>query len=175
MKTARTKINVFKGTLTMEFDGEVIDFNLSESIKFPKEDHSCFSIDIIDDLAQEFFDSLGNDTLETTIAQGIGQTAGLAVPRNVEEAEIVAALESLPQHHGKPSNPISISISTNRLLPSLVQEPNRYKGGGSSYMDCRNRSTTIREDHYPLPFSEPYYEKFQEVYRGGHTPPCRGP
>ena len=39
MKTAHTKIDVFKGTLTMEFDGEVIDFNLSETIKYPKDDH----------------------------------------------------------------------------------------------------------------------------------------
>ncbi|CAN6679410.1 unnamed protein product [Malus baccata var. baccata] len=123
MKTARTKIDVFKGTLTMEFDGEVIDFNLSESIKFPKDDHSCFSIDIIDDLAQDFLDCLERDTLETTIAQGIGQKSGFAVPRSVEEAEIVATLESLPQYHGKPSNPISISVSTNKLLPSVTQAP----------------------------------------------------
>ncbi|CAN6547343.1 unnamed protein product [Malus baccata var. baccata] len=123
MKTARTKIDVFKGTLTMEFDGEVIDFNLSESIKFPKDDHSCFSIDIIDDLAQDFLDCLERDTLETTIAQGIGQTSGFAVPRSEEEAEIVAALESLPQHHGKPSNPISISVSPDKLLPSVIQAP----------------------------------------------------
>ncbi|CAN6583792.1 unnamed protein product [Malus baccata var. baccata] len=123
MKTARTKIDVFKGTLTMEFDGEVIDFNLSESIKFPKDDHSCFSIDIIDDLAQDFLDCLERDTLETTIAQGIGQNSGFAVPRSVEEAEIMAALESLPQYHGKPSNPISISVCTNKLLPSVTQAP----------------------------------------------------
>ncbi|CAN6720969.1 unnamed protein product [Malus baccata var. baccata] len=86
-----------------------------------QDDHSCFSIDIIDDLAQDFLDSLERDTLETTIAQGIGQKSGFAVPRSVEEAEIVAALESLPQYHGKPSNPISISVSTNKLLPSVTQ------------------------------------------------------
>ncbi|KAM1043307.1 hypothetical protein ACFX2A_035379 [Malus domestica] len=123
MKTARTKIDVFKGTLTMEFDGEVIDFNLSESIKFPKDDHSCFSIDIIDDLAQDFLDCLERDTLETTIAQGIGHKNGVAVPRSEDEAVIVAALESLPQHHGKPSNPISIPVSTNKMLPSVIQAP----------------------------------------------------
>ncbi|KAM1624795.1 hypothetical protein ACFX2K_022943 [Malus domestica] len=123
MKTARTKIDVFKGTLTMEFDGEVIDFNLSESIKFPKDDHSCFSIDIIDDLAQDFLDCLERDTLETTIAQGIGHKNGVAVPRSEDEAKIVAALESLPQHHGKPSNPISIPVSTNKMLPSVIQAP----------------------------------------------------
>ncbi|CAN6560252.1 unnamed protein product [Malus baccata var. baccata] len=51
MKTARTKIDVYSGTLSMEFDGKVVNFNLSDSIKYPSEDHSCFSIDIIDSLA----------------------------------------------------------------------------------------------------------------------------
>ncbi|KAM1470422.1 hypothetical protein ACFXTO_041475 [Malus domestica] len=46
MKTARTKIDVFKGTLMMEFDGEVIDFNISETMRYPVDDHSCFSIDV---------------------------------------------------------------------------------------------------------------------------------
>ncbi|CAN6562546.1 unnamed protein product [Malus baccata var. baccata] len=119
MKTARTKIDVFKGTLMMEFDGEVIDFNLSESIKFPKDDHSCFSIDIIDDLAQDFLDYLERDTLETTIAQGIGQTSGFAVPRSEEEAEIVAALESLPQHHEEGAKPTR--EAQRRLNPPMME------------------------------------------------------
>ncbi|CAN6557480.1 unnamed protein product [Malus baccata var. baccata] len=127
MKTARTKIDVFKGTLTMEFDGEVIDFNLSESIKFPKDDNSCFYIDIIDDLAQDFLDCLERDTLETTIAQGIGQKSGFAVPRSEEEAEIVAALESLPQHHGTglelkplPDHLKYVFLGDNETLPVIV-------------------------------------------------------
>ncbi|CAN6723559.1 unnamed protein product [Malus baccata var. baccata] len=72
MKTATIKIDVFKGTLTMEFDGEIIDFNISEAIKFPKDDHSCFSIDVFDSLAQDYLDSLDKYPLETTIAHGIG-------------------------------------------------------------------------------------------------------
>ncbi|CAN6697951.1 unnamed protein product [Malus baccata var. baccata] len=76
-----------------------------------------------DVLVQDFLDCLERDTLETTIAQGIGQKSGFAVPRSVEKAEIVAALKSLPQYHGKPSNPISISVSTNKLLPSVTQAP----------------------------------------------------
>ncbi|CAN6677795.1 unnamed protein product [Malus baccata var. baccata] len=116
MKTARTKIDVFKGTLTMEFDGEVIDFNLSESIKFPKNDHSCFSIDIIDDLAQDFLDCLERDTLETTIAQGIGQKSGFAVPRSVEEAEIAPVLELKPL----PDHLKYVFLGYNETLPVIV-------------------------------------------------------
>ncbi|KAM1052590.1 hypothetical protein ACFX13_000189 [Malus domestica] len=122
MKTARTKIDVFKGTLTMEFDGEIINFNISEAMKFPKDDHSCFSIDILDELAQDYLDMLEDDPLETTIAQGLGIKPNLAVPKE-EHAELVAALESLPQHRGKPSNPIPIPVSTNTLLPSVIQAP----------------------------------------------------
>ncbi|KAM2154965.1 hypothetical protein ACFX1Q_046718 [Malus domestica] len=122
MKTARTKIDVFKGTLTMEFDGEIINFNISEAMKFPKDDHSCFSIDILDALAQDYLDMLEDDPLETTIAQGFGTKPNMAVP-NDEQAELVAALESLPKHHGKPSNPIPIPVSTNTLLPSVIQAP----------------------------------------------------
>ncbi|KAM1800926.1 hypothetical protein ACFX11_032600 [Malus domestica] len=99
MKIARTKIDVFKGTLTMEFDGEIINFNISEAMKFPKDDHSCFSIDILDELAQDYLDMLEDDPLETTIAQGLGMKPNLAVPKE-EHAELVAAFESLPQHRG---------------------------------------------------------------------------
>ncbi|KAM2325828.1 hypothetical protein ACFX1X_025128 [Malus domestica] len=122
MKTARTKIDVFKGTLTMEFDGEIINFNISEAMKFPKDDHSCFSIDILDELAQDYLDMLEDDPLETTIAQGLGTEPNMAVPKD-EHAELVAALESLPKHHGKLSHPIPILVSTNTLLPSVIQAP----------------------------------------------------
>ncbi|CAN6576819.1 unnamed protein product [Malus baccata var. baccata] len=99
MKTARTKINVFKGTLTMEFDGEIINFNISKAMKFPKDDHSCFSIDILDELAHDYLDMLEDDPLETTIAQGIGMKPNLAVPKE-GHAELAPVLElkPLPDH-----------------------------------------------------------------------------
>ncbi|CAN6711609.1 unnamed protein product [Malus baccata var. baccata] len=84
MKTARTKIDVFKGALTMEFDGEV----------------------------QEFLDDLSEDALEKTLMQIIGlkneglafrhahgnNKEHLAVPIQEELVEMVAALESNPRH-----------------------------------------------------------------------------
>ncbi|XP_068312499.1 uncharacterized protein [Pyrus communis] len=137
MKTARTKIDVFNGTLTMEFDGEVINFNLSESIKYPLDDHSCFAIDVLDSLAQDHFEQLNEDALELVITRGmelkdkeVGQlhTHGMhgehhAVPPSVDMVEIVAALESLPLQSGKSSDLISIPISTNKPIPSVVQPP----------------------------------------------------
>ncbi|CAL2258260.1 unnamed protein product [Prunus armeniaca] len=123
MKTARTKIDVFKGTLTMEFDGNIIDFNISEAIRYPIDDHSCFSIDAFDSLAQEYLESLDRDVLETTIVQGIELIKNGAEPNHEEIGEMVAALESLPQYVGKSPIPIPIPVSTNKLLPSVIQAP----------------------------------------------------
>ncbi|CAN6700777.1 unnamed protein product [Malus baccata var. baccata] len=72
VQIARTKIDIFKGTLTMEFDGEVIDFNISNAMRYPHDGHSCFSIDVIDSLAQEFLDDLSEDALEKTFTLSIG-------------------------------------------------------------------------------------------------------
>ncbi|CAL2247422.1 unnamed protein product [Prunus armeniaca] len=123
MKTARTKIDVFKGTLTMEFDGNIIDFNISEAIRYPIDDHSCFSTDAFDSLAQEYLESLDRDVLETTIVQGIELIKNGAEPNHEEIDEMVAALESLPQYVGKSPIPIPIPVSTNKLLPSVIQAP----------------------------------------------------
>ncbi|XP_070667417.1 uncharacterized protein [Malus domestica] len=163
MKTARTKIDVFKGTLTMEFDGEIINFNISEAMKFPKDDHSCFSIDVLDELAQDYLDMLEDDPLETTIAQGIGMTPNLAVPKD-EHAELVAALESLPQHNGKLLNPIPIPVSTNTLLPSMIQAPVLEFGmprviisDGGSHFCNRNIEALMRKYNVNHKVSTPYH------------------
>ncbi|KAM2536101.1 hypothetical protein TB2_021841 [Malus domestica] len=137
MKIARTKIDVFKGTLTMEFDGEVIDFNISDAMRYPHDGHSCLSIDMIDSWAQKFLDDLSEDALEKTLTQSIrlkneglalrhahgNNMEHLAVPIKKELVEMVAALESNPRHIGKSPNLISIPISTNKLLPSVIQSP----------------------------------------------------
>ncbi|KAM2351963.1 hypothetical protein ACFXTH_006708 [Malus domestica] len=133
MKTTRTKIDVFKGTLTMEFDGEVIDFNISDAMRYTHDGHSCFSIDVIDSWGQEFLDDLSEDALEKTFTQSIGlknegltlrhahgnNKEHLAVPIQEELVEMVAALESNPRHIGMSPNLISIPNSTNKLLPSV--------------------------------------------------------
>ncbi|CAN6707231.1 unnamed protein product [Malus baccata var. baccata] len=137
MKMARTKIDVFNGTLTMEFDGEVINFNLFYSMKYPSENHSCFAIDVIDSLAQDHFDKLNDDALELVIAQGMDMQnieaatmhthskheLSLAMPPSDDVIEIVAALKSLPPQSGKLLDPILSSVSANKMLPSVVQPP----------------------------------------------------
>ena len=51
----------------MEFDGDVIGFNIFEAMRYPLDVHTCFSIDVLDTLAQEMLDIMKEDTLATTL------------------------------------------------------------------------------------------------------------
>ena len=53
LKTVMAKMDVHKGILTMEFDGEVIEFNMNDAMKYPSEEHSVFSVDVINPIVQE--------------------------------------------------------------------------------------------------------------------------
>ncbi|XP_026428652.1 uncharacterized protein LOC113324550 [Papaver somniferum] len=71
MCMARTKIDVHDGSLTMGFDGEVIRFNIYETMRYLSDVLSCFSIDVIDTLAQQMFNMNGEDVLETLLTTPI--------------------------------------------------------------------------------------------------------
>ncbi|CAN6715724.1 unnamed protein product [Malus baccata var. baccata] len=129
MKTARTKIDVYKGTLTMEFDGEVINFNISKTMRYPDDDHSYFSINVIDSLAQEYLEELNEDALEIAITKGIElknqelgamQTHGQigkpnVVPFNEEVVETpTLELKLLPDHFK------NVFLGDDETLPVIV-------------------------------------------------------
>ena len=69
LKTSKTKIDVHSGTLTMEFDGEIVKFNICDAMKYPDDDNPIYSIDVIDSLAQEVFELDGKDGMEATISK----------------------------------------------------------------------------------------------------------
>ncbi|RDX78343.1 hypothetical protein CR513_41390, partial [Mucuna pruriens] len=55
LMTARTKINVHAGTLSMEFGDTLVQFNIFKAMKHPIEDHFFFSIDLLDEIVEEYF------------------------------------------------------------------------------------------------------------------------
>ena len=71
MKTAQTKIDVYNGTLTMEFDGESISFNIFEAMRYLSDIHSCFTIDVVDTLVQEICALGKNDGLELLLTKNL--------------------------------------------------------------------------------------------------------
>lgn len=71
MKTARTKIDVFKGKLSMELEGEVIHFDNFKAMKHRDLGTKIQVIDVIDGLVEENDLYNGKDHLEFVINRGI--------------------------------------------------------------------------------------------------------
>ncbi|KAM2360724.1 hypothetical protein ACFXTH_003080 [Malus domestica] len=169
MKTAQTKIDVAKGAVTMAFGGDMINFKISESVENTNDVRSCCVINVIDNIGQECSTLVNKNVPQPTIEEGIGVnnkecTAPTLKSSNLPKcnpcAFVHSATTSLP-YKGKPPIPISIPISTNRLLPCMVQLPNRRQRGGRVRVDLEKQNMTIRKDHYPIPFKDPKDEVFR--------------
>ncbi|KAG8491703.1 hypothetical protein CXB51_015156 [Gossypium anomalum] len=61
LSTANTKIDVRSGTLTMEFDGEIVKFNVYGTISHPSEVLDVNRVDIIDSSVEKTFESSYGD------------------------------------------------------------------------------------------------------------------
>ncbi|XP_016648291.1 PREDICTED: uncharacterized protein LOC103326881 [Prunus mume] len=122
MRTARTKIDVYEGTLTMAFDEETVEFKVFDALKYPNDDHACFSIDVLEQMVQETFSaSQGETPLERALIQSpetVNKEGNIAV------LEAVNILEALPPQRGKFNSIFeSLPLSTNKLVPSIVKAP----------------------------------------------------
>ena len=71
MKTTRTKIDVYNGTLTMKFAGEIVRFNIFEAMRYPSDLNVCFAIDTFNSLAQQILDLDCEDTLEVVMRNNL--------------------------------------------------------------------------------------------------------
>ena len=145
MRTARTKIDVYEGTLTMEFEENRISFNIFEAMRYPTDVNSCFSIDILDYLVQDVFEAnVGDDVLKTVLESSFQRhdrpvdkdtTTGRRdettevipvsqwVQNECDLQEILVTLDSRPAPPGKSSNFMSLPISDQALVPSVIQAP----------------------------------------------------
>ena len=129
LKTARTKIDVHDGTLTMEFDGEVIRFNIFEAMRYPSDVHSVFAIDDINTLVQDFFELSGNDNFEIAISKNLTKDDSkehanlIKLDDEVEEA--MAILDGAVTLHTNGYNVsyLELPLLNEKLLPSIVQAP----------------------------------------------------
>ncbi|XP_021740145.1 uncharacterized protein LOC110706537 [Chenopodium quinoa] len=124
LKTARTKIDVFTGSLTMEFDRQEIVYNIYNSMKYPVDTHSLCSIDIIDPIVQDVFDVEGEDALLTSISNDLSADClDIPLPNSVQM--MVAELNSHSKLPLRPpgSTPTPLTVPTDKLLPSVLQAP----------------------------------------------------
>nr|XP_023928245.1 uncharacterized protein LOC112039586 [Quercus suber] len=97
LKTSKTKIDVNSGTLTMEFDGEIVKFNIYDAMKYPNDDNLVYSIDVIDSLAHEVFELDGKDGMEVAISKHLKKENAKGLLANVTAAPILD-LKPLPNY-----------------------------------------------------------------------------
>ncbi|KAM1516930.1 hypothetical protein ACFX10_015837 [Malus domestica] len=126
LRTARTKINVYDCTLTMEIDGESVKFRIFNAMRYPSELESCLSIDVFDYFVQDCFnEGVGQDNLEKALMHSITH-GNFNYSEHIEEELIqtVASLESLSPIGGKCSSYfISLPTSNEKTLPYVIQAP----------------------------------------------------
>ncbi|XP_068323135.1 uncharacterized protein [Pyrus communis] len=126
LRTARTTIDVYYGTLTMEIDGESVKFRIFNAIRYPSDFESRFSIGVFDYFVHACFnEGIRQDNLEKALVQSISH-GKLNYSEHIEEELIqtVAALESLSPICGKSySYFISLPTFNEKTLPSVIQAP----------------------------------------------------
>ncbi|KAK4403960.1 Transposon Ty3-G Gag-Pol polyprotein [Sesamum angolense] len=125
-KTARTKIDIHSGTLSMEFDGEIIKFNIYDSMRYPSDIPTALLVDIVDPLVQAFSSTNSEDhvkfVLEESLTPVLIQNLAEDITVNPNISESVFELESLSP---LPFNLAFIELpqSRTKLLPSILHAP----------------------------------------------------
>ncbi|XP_042441383.1 uncharacterized protein LOC122026725 [Zingiber officinale] len=85
LKTAKTKIDVHAGTLSMEFGDTVFQYNILEGMRYPVENHSLLNVELFDEL---------EDKLDVTEDVHFEQEGSIPV---IKEYEGVCMMESEPE------------------------------------------------------------------------------
>ena len=80
LKTARTKIDAHEGTLTMEFDGKGIKFNIVDATGFPVDMNYVYALDVITELPQDIYDLSNKDEFLTMLTKSLDHAEFHKVP-----------------------------------------------------------------------------------------------
>ncbi|KAL7597396.1 hypothetical protein Lser_V15G31293 [Lactuca serriola] len=123
LKTARTKIDVYDGTLSMEFDGEVINFNIYDAMRYPSDISSLNFLDVIEPLTEECFELSNLDVLALILDRNLQKerVEKLANQFTIDKEimEVVSCMdEKKKMRFDVPK--LKIPISNEKLVPSIV-------------------------------------------------------
>ncbi|KAK9076094.1 hypothetical protein SSX86_004427 [Deinandra increscens subsp. villosa] len=126
LKTAKTKIDVYSGTLSMEFDGEIINFNIYDAMRYPSDVSSLNFLDAIEPLTDECLELSNHDILELVLSRSIDEAAAKELAEKFklgeELMEVVTFLDAQKKTMYE-SSKVELSNTNQRLLPSILQAP----------------------------------------------------
>ncbi|KAI3515815.1 hypothetical protein L1887_14720 [Cichorium endivia] len=126
LSTARTIIDVHGGSFTMEFDGEKIEFNINEAMRYPSDVSSCHFVDVVEPLTQDLFELNTEDSLEMILSKGLDKKSlkskmnYFALKPEIEET--VNELDACKLMKYDVAQ-VGLSNSHEKLPPSIVQPP----------------------------------------------------
>ncbi|XP_075655038.1 uncharacterized protein LOC142625233 [Castanea sativa] len=119
LNTSKTKIDVHSGTLTIEFDGEIVKFNIYDAMKYPDDNNPVYSIDMINSLAQEAFKLDGKDGMEVAISKHLEkENEELALSTDLQET--VVALNDFSKLQESVSHLKFVFLGDEGTLPVII-------------------------------------------------------
>ncbi|KAK9155104.1 hypothetical protein Sjap_002584 [Stephania japonica] len=125
LKTARAKIDVHDGSLTMEFDGEVIKFNIYDAMRFPSDVSSVVCcLDSVDSLVDAASVTKESDELRVVLEHHLNTTSldeGIFILDTGVE-EICHELDSV-QLTSPTACYVELHHINSTILPSLLKAP----------------------------------------------------
>ncbi|XP_076916517.1 uncharacterized protein LOC143576272 [Bidens hawaiensis] len=126
LKTAKIKIDVHSGTLSMEFDGKVINFNIYDAMRYPSDVSSLNFIDVIEPLTNEYFELSNHDVLALVLNRSINEVAAKELIEKFKIGEELMEFVTFMDMHKKEryvEQKIKLPNTNQKLLPSIMQAP----------------------------------------------------
>jgi len=107
----------------MEFDGEIIKFNIVDAMRFLADVNYLCALDVIDELFQDVYELSHDDELLTVLTQGLDQFVFQNMPYHINN-ELVGSIESLLQLHvvDRPRK-LELPESHMKMIPSHISPP----------------------------------------------------
>ncbi|XP_037496978.1 uncharacterized protein LOC119371259 [Jatropha curcas] len=98
-------------SLSMEFDGEKVEFNVYEAMKYPSDVSSICSIDVIDPLAQEMFELNAVDELDLVLCRNINMDSIKEIEETFLVNENVQEIQEIGVRRLETNQPLTSSRS----------------------------------------------------------------
>ncbi|XP_074282653.1 uncharacterized protein LOC141607192 [Silene latifolia] len=120
MRTSNTKIDVSSGRLTMEFEGEKIEYSIHEAMKYPSETSSLCFLEIFEPIVQTVYELCKVDALDVVLTNGlVGEDTGYAL----SSPEFARCEFSPVQDFCFLSSKLLEDLPKDKPIPSIVKPP----------------------------------------------------
>ncbi|RDX84522.1 Retrovirus-related Pol polyprotein, partial [Mucuna pruriens] len=146
LMTARTKIDVYAGTLSMEFGDALVQFNIFEAMKHPTEDHSLFGIDILDELVEEYLQLNGSSENIEESAENADESNCPGVTNEEADYEEVQDLSNSEDNHNDIAD-LAFEVELSELLDRVCNQEHSEctRDADIKVAEAENKADTFAE------------------------------